>query len=39
LPPRYHRLYRIWLVSGFPAFAAALAIVWLMIARPTDLFG
>lgn len=39
LPPRYHRLYRIWFVSGFPAFVAVLAIVWLMIARPTELFG
>ncbi len=39
LPPRYHRLYRIWFVSGFPAFMAVLAIVWLMIVRPTDLFG
>ncbi len=34
LPDRYHRLYRIWFIAGFPAFAAVLAIVWLMIARP-----
>ncbi len=34
LPDRYHRLYRIWLICGFPAFAAVLAIVWLMITRP-----
>jgi uncharacterized membrane protein len=34
LPPEYHRLYRLWFVSGFPAFAAVLAIFWLMIARP-----
>lgn len=34
LPERYHRLYRIWFVAGFPAFAAVLAIVWLMVARP-----
>ena len=39
LPLRYHRLYRVWFVSGFPAFLAVLAIVWLMIARPIDLFG
>lgn len=39
LPPRYHKLYRIWFVSGFPAFAAVLAIVWLMVARPVNLFG
>jgi uncharacterized membrane protein len=34
LPDRYHRLYRIWFIAGFPAFAAVLAIVWLMIVRP-----
>ncbi|KQP41977.1 DUF2269 family protein [Methylobacterium sp. Leaf106] len=34
LPPRYHRLYRIWFACGFPAFAAMLAIVWLMTAKP-----
>ena len=34
LPERYHRLYRPWFVFGFPAFAAVLAIFWLMIARP-----
>jgi uncharacterized membrane protein len=34
LPLRYHRLFRLWFAFGFPAFAAVLAIVWLMIARP-----
>jgi uncharacterized membrane protein len=34
LPPRYFRLFRIWFASGFPAFAAVLAIFWLMIVRP-----
>ncbi|MEA3016421.1 MAG: hypothetical protein QOI38_1143 [Sphingomonadales bacterium] len=34
LPARYHRLYRRWFAFGFPAFAAVLAIFWLMIARP-----
>jgi len=34
LPARYHRLYRLWFAFGFPAFAAVLAIIWLMIARP-----
>ncbi len=34
LPARYHRLYRHWFAFGFPAFAAVLAIFWLMIARP-----
>lgn len=35
LPPAYHRLYRLWFLFGFPAFAAVMAIFWLMIARPT----
>ena len=34
LPERYHRLHRSWFAFGFPAFAAVLAIFWLMIARP-----
>lgn len=34
LPDRYHRLYRIWFACGFPAFAAVLAIVWLMLTKP-----
>ncbi|HEV7227364.1 DUF2269 domain-containing protein [Brevundimonas sp.] len=34
LPDRYDRLYRVWLALGFPAFAAVLAIYWLMIAKP-----
>ena len=34
LPELYHRLYRTWFAFGFPAFAAVLAIFWLMIARP-----
>ena len=34
LPEAFHRLYRIWFACGFPAFAAVLAIVWLMLARP-----
>lgn len=34
LPPLYYRLFRIWFAFGFPAFAAVLAIYWLMIARP-----
>jgi uncharacterized membrane protein len=39
LTPKYHRLYRIWFVSGFPAFAGVLAILWLMVTRPVGLFG
>jgi uncharacterized membrane protein len=34
LPPAYSRLFRRWFICGFPAFAAVLAIVWLMLARP-----
>ena len=34
LPAEYHRLFRTWFWFGFPAFAAVLAIFWLMIARP-----
>ena len=35
LPPRYHRLFWTWFAFGFPAFAAVLAIFWLMVARPS----
>ncbi|MDK4737008.1 DUF2269 domain-containing protein [Rhizobium sp. CNPSo 3490] len=34
LPARYHRLFWTWFYFGFPAFAAVLAILWLMITRP-----
>jgi uncharacterized membrane protein len=34
LPPAYHRLFWWWFAFGFPAFAAVLAIYWLMIAKP-----
>jgi uncharacterized membrane protein len=34
LPRRYHRLFWTWFAFGFPAFAAVLAIFWLMITRP-----
>jgi uncharacterized membrane protein len=35
LPPEYHRLFRLWFAFGFPAFAAVVAIFWLMIAKPS----
>ena len=35
LPDDYKRLFRLWFVFGFPAFAAVLAIFWLMIQRPS----
>jgi len=34
LPPAYHRLARIWITLGIPAFAAILAVLWLMITKP-----
>jgi uncharacterized membrane protein len=34
LPAAYYRLFRWWFAFGFPAFAAVLAIFWLMIAKP-----
>jgi uncharacterized membrane protein len=39
LPDSYHRLFRVWLICGFPAFAAVLAIIWLMLAKPALTFG
>lgn len=40
LPAAYHLLFRRWFAFGFPAFAAVLAIIWLMLARPSiSLFG
>ena len=34
LPAAYYRLWRLWFACGFPAFAAVLAIIWLMVAKP-----
>jgi uncharacterized membrane protein len=34
LSEQYHFLFKLWFVLGFPAFAAVLAILWLMITRP-----
>jgi uncharacterized membrane protein len=34
LPRAYHVLFWWWFAFGFPAFAAVLAIFWLMIAKP-----
>lgn len=39
LPADYHRLFRLWFACGFPAFAAVMGIVWLMIARPQISLG
>ena len=35
LPAAYHALFRRWFLLGIPAFAAVLAIVWLMVAKPS----
>lgn len=35
LPAGYDRLYRLWFVCGFPGFGAVVAILWLMIAKPS----
>jgi uncharacterized membrane protein len=34
LPVEERRLFRIWFACGCPAFAAVLAILWLMVSRP-----
>ncbi|HXW25699.1 MAG TPA: DUF2269 domain-containing protein [Xanthobacteraceae bacterium] len=34
LPPQYHRLFRLWFVLGWPAFAGVLAIFALMVWKP-----
>ncbi len=40
LPSQYFVLFRAWFACGVPAFIAVLAIVWLMLARPSfALFG
>jgi uncharacterized membrane protein len=35
LPAAYHRLFRIWFAFGIPGFGAVMAILWLMIAKPS----
>jgi uncharacterized membrane protein len=34
MPPQVRRLYHIWFALGWPAFAALVAIYWLMVAKP-----
>lgn len=34
LPERYHRLFRVWFTSLWPAFAALVIVFFLMVARP-----
>ncbi len=35
LPEKYHRLFRLWFLLGWPAFISLIVIFYLMIARPT----
>lgn len=35
LPAEEVRLFRLWMAMGVPAFLSVLAIIWLMLARPT----
>ena len=39
LPPWFHTWFRRWFVLGIPAFAAVIAIYWLMIAKPLAVAG
>lgn len=34
LPPKARRLYRLWVTLGWPAFAALVAVFWLMVTKP-----
>jgi len=34
LPEQYRRLYRVWLIFGFPAFISVMLIIWLMLTKP-----
>lgn len=34
LPPRYHKLFRIWFILGWPAFLSLVAIFYLMVTKP-----
>jgi uncharacterized membrane protein len=35
LPARYHQLYRLWFLLGFPGFGSVIVILWLMLAKPS----
>jgi uncharacterized membrane protein len=35
LPKEYERLFRLWFVLGLPGFGSVVAIVWLMVAKPS----
>ena len=35
LGAEYHRLFRLWFLCGIPAFGSVLAILWLMVVKPS----
>jgi uncharacterized membrane protein len=39
LPAAYHRSYWAWFICGLPVFLSALAILWLMAAKPSIALG
>jgi uncharacterized membrane protein len=39
LPPGFHRMFRWWFALGTVAFAAVIAITWLMVAKPLAVSG
>jgi uncharacterized membrane protein len=39
LPPAYFALFRTWFLCGIPAFAAVVAIIWIMLVKPTISLG
>ena len=34
LPGRYHRLFNIWFILGWPAFVGLVMVFFLMVAKP-----
>ena len=34
LPQRYHRLFKIWFILGWPAFVGLVIMFFLMVAKP-----
>ena len=34
LPPRYNKLFKIWFLLGWPAFAGLIVVFYLMVAKP-----
>jgi uncharacterized membrane protein len=35
LPPRFWRLFAVWVALGIPAFVALVVVFWLMVAKPS----